>query len=144
MLELVGGWTFQRNMAGDALVNLYGLLVFDLVRIELQRFLEAVDRFAVPIAVEVAEAEVVDSLFVFGIEFQRRLERLDRAFELALVVEDRAEQVVGLRQLLDLDRFLKELLRAKELALAGVDRAEGEVREERLLRNLNRAAQPAF
>src|SRR4051794_5108557 len=144
MLELVGGRTLQRNVAGDALVNLHRLLVLDLVRIELQRFLEAIDRLAVPVAVEVAEAEVVDRLFVFGIEFQRRLERLDGAFELALVVKDRAEQIVGLRQLLDLNRFLEELLRAKELALARVDRAEGEVREERLLRDLNRAAEPAF
>src|SRR5207245_808709 len=45
---------------------------------------------------------------------------------------------------LDLHGFLEELLRAKELSLPRVDRAEGKVGKERVLRNLNRASQPAL
>src|SRR5205085_9250471 len=110
--------------------------------VELQRLLEALDRFAVPVAVEVAEAEVIDGLFVLGVELQRALERLDGALQLSLVVEDRAEEEVGLGDGLDLDGLLQELLRAQQLSLAGVNRAEGEVGEERLLRDLDGAAQP--
>src|SRR5205823_9875888 len=64
--------------------------------------------------------------------------------ELPLVVEDRAEEEVGLRDGLDLHRLLEELLRAEELPLARVDRAEGEVGEKRVLRDLNGPAQPAL
>src|SRR5207247_517097 len=87
---------------------------------------------------------LVARLFGRLIELQRALERADGPLELALVVEDRAEEEVRLRQLLDLDRLLQELLRAEELALARVDRAKGEIREKRLLRDLNGAAQPAL
>src|SRR3712207_2937894 len=56
-------------------VNLDRLLVLHLVRIELERFLEALDGLAAPVAVEIAEAEAIDRLFVIGIELQRRLKR---------------------------------------------------------------------
>ncbi len=87
---------------------------------------------------------MVDRLLVLRIEFQRGLERFDGALELPLVVEDRAEQVVRLRQLLDLDGLLQKLLRAQQLSLARVDGAKGEVRQERLLRDLDGAAEPAL
>src|SRR5204862_111724 len=145
LLELVGGrGAVQRRVRGDALVDLERLLVLDLVRVQLQRFLEAVDGLAVPVAVEITEAEVIDRLFVLRVELERALERADGALELALVVEDRAEKEVRLRQLLDLDRLLQELLRAEQLPLARVNRAERKVREKRLLRDLDGAAQPAL
>src|SRR5262249_53413532 len=120
------------------------LLVLDLVRIELEGLIEAVDRFTVPVAVEVAEAEVVDRLLVLRVELDRALEILDGALQLAFVVEDRSEQEVGLRNRFDLHGLLKELLRAKELALARVDRTEREVRQERVLGDLDRAPQPSL
>jgi len=120
-------------MSGDPLVNLDRLLVLHLVRIELQRFLEALNRFAVPVAIEVAESEVVDRLFIIGIELQGGLERTDRALQLTFFIKDRAEEEVRLRDSLELDRLLQELLCAEELSLARVNRAEREVREERLL-----------
>src|SRR5690606_2339980 len=102
----------DRHVTGNAFVDLDRLLVLHLVRIELERLLEAIDRLAVPVAVEVAEPEVVDRLFVIGIELQRGLERTDRAIELPLLVEDRSEQVVRLRNRFELNRFFEELLRA--------------------------------
>src|SRR6185436_2889300 len=111
---------------------------------QLQRFLEALNGLAVPVAVEIAEAEVVDGLLVLGVELERALERADGALELALVVEDRAEEEVGLGDGLDLHRLLEELLRAEELSLARVDRAEREVGEERVLGDLDGPAQPAL
>src|SRR5207248_6470756 len=108
------------------LVDLDCLLVLHLVGIELQRLVEALDGLAVPVAVEIAEAEVVDRLLVLRVELERVLERADGALELAFVVEDRAEEEVGLRDGLDLHRLLEELLRAEELPLPRVDRAERE------------------
>src|SRR5262249_8150151 len=110
----------------------------------LQRFLEAIERFAIPVAIEKGEPEMIDRLFVFGIELDGALERLDGALELSLVVEDRAEEKVGLRDRFDLHRLLEELLRAQELSLPRVDRAEREVGKEGILRNLDGAAQPAL
>src|SRR5207253_10673320 len=95
--ELLRRRPFERDVTGDALVDVDGLLVLHLVRIELERFLEALDRFAVPVAVEVAEAEVVDRFLVVGIELQRALERTDRALQLALLIKDRSEEEEGLR-----------------------------------------------
>ena len=138
--ELLRGRTFEGDMTGDPFVNVDRLLVLHLVRIELQRLLEALDRLAVPVAVEVAEAEVVDRLLVVGIELQRALERTDRALQLAFFIKNRPEKEERLRDRLELDRLLEELLCAEELPLASVNCAEGKVREERLLGNLDRAA----
>ena len=109
------------------------MLVLHLVRIELERFLEALNRFAVPVAIEIAEAEVVDRFFVFRIELDRALKVLDGALELSLVVEDRAQEEVRLGDRFDLHRFLEELLRAKELSFSRVDRSQREVGQKRIL-----------
>ena len=61
-------------MTRDAVVDFRCLLVLELIRIELECFLEAIDRFAIPVAIEVAEAEVIDGFFVFGIELDGVLE----------------------------------------------------------------------
>ena len=87
---------------------------------------------------------MIDGFLVFGVELDRALKRFDCALELSLVVEDCSQEKVCLRDGLDLHGFLEELLRAKQLSLARVDRAKGKVGEERVLRNLNRAAQPAL
>src|SRR5439155_16432114 len=58
--------------------------------------------------------------------------------------EDRAEKEVRLEDGLELDSLLQELLSTKELPLTSVDRAEREVGEERFLRDLDGAAQPAL
>ncbi|MNC98642.1 hypothetical protein D3C83_166680 [compost metagenome] len=67
---------------------------------------------------------MIDGLFVIGIELQRGLERTNGALELSLLVEDRAEEEVRLRDGLELDGLLEKLLRAQQLAFARVDRAE--------------------
>src|SRR5205807_525718 len=72
------------------------------------------------------------------------LERANGPLELSLVVEDRAEEEVGLGDGLDLDGLLQKLLGTEELALAGVDRPEREVGKKRFLRDLNGAAQPTL
>ena len=120
-------------MAGDPFVNLDRLLILDFVRIQLQRFVEAVDRLSIPIAIEIGETEVVDRLFVLRVELDRTLKVLDCALELSLVVKNRAEEKVGLRNGFDLHGLLEELLCAKKLSLARVDRAERKVRQERVL-----------
>ena len=112
LAQLLRCRTFHRNVSGDAFVDPDCLLVLHLVRIELERFLEALDGLTVPVAIEIAEAEVVDRFLEVGIELDRFLQRANGALELPLLVEDRAEKVIGLRDRLELDCLLEELLGA--------------------------------
>ena len=100
--------------------------------IQLLCLAKCIECLAVPVAIEICQAEQVVGLFVGRILTYDLLQPPYCRGELSLLIETAGEQEKRLRHRVDLYRFLEQLLGPRGIFLAGIHRPEAEVREKRV------------
>src|SRR5206468_4731855 len=122
------GTVHARQRVAAALVEqAHGLLVLEPPRILPQGLLEALERAAAAVLVEIAEAELEGGLLRIRLETPGLLELANRARHVPLLPQHRAEQDVGRGDGSHLEGSPQLRLRLVPAGRVRVERAEGEV-----------------